>query len=247
MSHFTVLVAANDTKELEENLLPYHEYECTGIEDYTEFVPLDMVDAHNKFVEYGEKYDYKTIEEFIPGYYGYEKNERGIWGHITNPNAQWDWWTVGGRWSGLLLLKSPAHPNRADSALASEVDWNEMREEQTEKQRARYQAWHSLPKAEEVGEEVYRKEIFDKGFVMITVDEVNDLENMNEWQYIEKYAVVRGMTYAFIDLEGRWQHRAEMGWFGLHGEEVKDYDQAWWQFVETLPSTQRVYVVDCHI
>lgn len=28
----------------------------------------------------------------------------GRWGRMTNPNAKWDWWVVGGRWSGLLLL-----------------------------------------------------------------------------------------------------------------------------------------------
>ncbi len=28
--------------------------------------------------------------------------------HRTNPNARWDWWVVGGRWSGHLISKNPA-------------------------------------------------------------------------------------------------------------------------------------------
>jgi len=38
MSHFTVLVSAKDDEELEQKLLPFHEYECTGIEQYLEFI-----------------------------------------------------------------------------------------------------------------------------------------------------------------------------------------------------------------
>ena len=48
------------------------------------------------------------VEQFAREYHGYEKHEGKI-GRWTNPNAKWDWWKVGGRWSGeLLLLKAGA-------------------------------------------------------------------------------------------------------------------------------------------
>lgn len=40
----------------------------------------------------------------------------------TNPNYKWDWWTVGGRYTGLLLLKDG---RRVDTARKSEIDCND--------------------------------------------------------------------------------------------------------------------------
>lgn len=70
----------------------------------------------------------------------------------TNPGAQWDWYEVGGRWAGRLLLKPDVqtagrprpnfshgwsendkaealrNPRRVDSALKGEIDFQAMRE-----------------------------------------------------------------------------------------------------------------------
>lgn len=67
----------------------------------------------------------------------------------TNPNAQWDWYQVGGRWSGFLKLKPGAKgeigepgvmgsnfargDDRADRALKRDVDFDGMREQAGEK------------------------------------------------------------------------------------------------------------------
>ncbi|ENI5907192.1 hypothetical protein BHR43_17680 [Aeromonas salmonicida subsp. salmonicida] len=63
----------------------------------------------------------------------------------TNPNKQWDWYQIGGRWSGFLKLKQDAAGSlghqglmgscandgegRADSALKSAIDFEGMRDE----------------------------------------------------------------------------------------------------------------------
>ena len=63
----------------------------------------------------------------------------------TNPNKRWDWWQVGGRWSGFLKLKPGASgqlgsrglmgshfadgKDRADQALKGDVDLEGMRGE----------------------------------------------------------------------------------------------------------------------
>ena len=56
-------------------------------------------------------------------------------------------------------------------------------------------------------------------------------------------------TYAFIDLQGNWQQRGKMGWFGMDDKEkgTPDYDSAWWGFVRSIPINLIVYVIDCHI
>jgi len=49
---------------------------------------------------------YATFEEYMEEYCGYkardpQKNRYGYW---QNPNKKWDWWTIGGRWTGKLLI-----------------------------------------------------------------------------------------------------------------------------------------------
>lgn len=242
MSHFTVLVPAQDEKELEARLLPYHEYECTGIEAYTEFVPEDMDELKANFAEHGEG---RTFDEFVPDWCGAEKNAEGVWGRVTNPNKQWDWWVVGGRWSGTLILKNGAH--RADTALAGEVDWDAMQAEQVGEKREKYSKWKSLPKKDEVSEQEYRRALMDADLFWIDIDEVNDLNSMTETEYIAKWGMARAGTFAFIDLGGKWNERARMGWWAMTSDEKPEYHAVWWAFVRSLPADQRVYVVDCHI
>ena len=54
----------------------------------------------------------------------HEHSEAGYNSPCThNHEAQWDWYEIGGRWSGWLRLKDG---RRADSALAGEIDWPQM-------------------------------------------------------------------------------------------------------------------------
>lgn len=48
---------------------------------------------------------YESIEKFAEDYHGYNIIENGRIGHYTNPNRKWDWWVIGGRWSGMLRTK----------------------------------------------------------------------------------------------------------------------------------------------
>lgn len=45
---------------------------------------------------------YSTFEEFCKKWHGTEPNEQGRYGYSSNPNAKWDWYTIGGRWSGFF-------------------------------------------------------------------------------------------------------------------------------------------------
>lgn len=100
MSHFTVMVIGENP---EKQLQPYHEYECTGIEDgYVVFVPAEE-NLQEEFKK--RKDDYSSLDEFVEDWYGYQKNDKGVYGRITNPNAKWDWYQLGGRWTGYFKLK----------------------------------------------------------------------------------------------------------------------------------------------
>lgn len=176
MSHFTVLVIGED---VEKQLQPYHEYECTGIEDeyvvnvnknedVKEFLARELYYGVKKDGTYdynyslescteqglteikkGTRLDYfldkglspEEIDEEIAEYNGYKKIGDD-WFRRTNPNAEWDWWVVGGRWSGFFKLKEgktgelgkksffdsePHKEGTADIVRKGDVDFEHMR------------------------------------------------------------------------------------------------------------------------
>lgn len=164
MSHFAVLVIGDD---VENQLAPYHEFECTGTNDQfvqdidiTEEVrghmtgddPLSLVDA----LDYHGLADKMVSEESEVQKDGEDALHK--WGYAivkdeqlvravrrTNPNKKWDWWVVGGRWSGFLKLKDGAEgalgrkglmgscandgPGHADQTIKSSIDFAGMRDE----------------------------------------------------------------------------------------------------------------------
>lgn len=86
--------------------------------------PLAMGEMAKKIQEDGEQFTYpegsmvkevpyretyKTVEEFASEYHGSERDPKtGKFGYWENPSAKWDWYQIGGRWSGLLKLKPGA-------------------------------------------------------------------------------------------------------------------------------------------
>lgn len=149
MSHFTVLVIGDG---VDEQLQPYHEYECTGVED--EYVV--WVDEHDEVLkdwpEHQDEYD--TIEDFAESWYGYKKNDEGRFGRFTNPNAKWDWWVIGGRWNGFFEVKegregsarlgekawcsNGAEAGTADQLRIGDIDWDKMRDKARERANKEY-------------------------------------------------------------------------------------------------------------
>lgn len=107
-------------------------------------------------VPFTEKY--KTFEEFMKDYAGYDErdDEKGLYGHWSNPNAKWDWWVIGGRWGGAWPLKPGAkgalgEPStfdvvmgdkrdhkRVDQARKGDIDFETMRQEARTKANDRY-------------------------------------------------------------------------------------------------------------
>lgn len=96
MSHFTVLVIGDNA---EEQLIPFEEQ--TKNEKYLEFKDCteEVINNYEK-----HKDEYKTLEDFAKEYYGYDSVD-GKYGYKRNPNAKWDWYVLGGRWTNTLKLK----------------------------------------------------------------------------------------------------------------------------------------------
>jgi len=132
MSHFTVLVIGNDPESL---LAPYHEFECTGENDQyvqdidqTEEVQeqinksnlhegLEWFGLENKVVS-----DESDIDKDGAHQYGYAivvdgKLIKAV--KRTNPNAKWDWYQLGGRWSGFFKVKPNSTGTQGERSLLS--------------------------------------------------------------------------------------------------------------------------------
>jgi hypothetical protein len=156
---------------VEEQLRPFHEFECTGVDD--EYVQdIDVTEEILKYIEEakaeGNPCDPQTVFEYHYGEnskYSYiEFNDSAVGFRAirrTNPNAQWDWYQIGGRWSGFFRLKedskscvmgkdSLVYPSekgqglRADSALKGDIDFDAMRKEAHERATEEFDKFESI-------------------------------------------------------------------------------------------------------
>lgn len=160
MSHFTVLVCGSDVDAL---LQPFHQFECTGTDDQY----VQDIDVTDECREHG--LDWHGLDENpVTNETLADRSDKHKYGYAvvdasgnlikavrrTNPRKKWDWWTVGGRWSGLLKLKPGAqglrgepglmgsHANAgegyADVALKRDVDFDGMRADASREAAERY-------------------------------------------------------------------------------------------------------------
>lgn len=105
---------------------------------------------------------FKTFEQYMKAWCSAEERdgENGEYGYWTNPNGKWDWYQVGGRWSGFFKLKpgcfgevgAPgAFDNKprtgwADSVRIKDIDFEYMREDAIKEANVQYDALEAVLK-----------------------------------------------------------------------------------------------------
>lgn len=121
MSHFAVLVIGENP---EEQLAPYQENNMGDCpKKYLKFV--DQEEEMKAEYETGSDYNSKPFKEAFPSfehfakeYHGITKDEEtGKYGYYENPNAKWDWYLLGGRWTGFFRLKPKADGKRGEPGI----------------------------------------------------------------------------------------------------------------------------------
>ena len=138
----------------EEFWVPHQQQDASklDIQIYTRAIPegleIRKVSAHEV---------YKTFEEFAHAYCEEGRdptyNRYGFW---HNPNAEWDWYVIGGRWSPFFQLKKGRKgvigkpgvfgrsrddiAGRADQALKRDIDFEAMRAERARQAAETYDA-----------------------------------------------------------------------------------------------------------
>jgi hypothetical protein len=140
--------------------------------------PSDTMSFKNEYVypEGSQKVEvpfkemFSTFEIFASDYHGHREGrdpEKGEYGYWRNPNAKWDWYEVGGRWTGFFRMKpgcsgelgepgiqkildpnyeSPAANEYADSALKGHIDFEQMIKEEVDRNLETYRKFHSIVK-----------------------------------------------------------------------------------------------------
>lgn len=253
--HFTVGVI-HELGEMVDMLEVYNEYDrhtFNNMEEelagkYTEETKLMLKDKEGllhhpwKFTEEERKQMeevtatmdemYKSKEDFFQDYYGLEKDDDGVYGYWYNPQAKWDWYEVGGRWQGSLLVKNDVSDyaegsegvvhNRkpgpvidgymwVDGAFLKDIEWEKMEELNREK--------------------------FGKHWEKERDNEQRFLTGIKEGEPKEVYlarAVPFG-TYAVLN---------DKGWFDEEEYNDKNYYD---EFIKNEDQNKFLTVVDCHI
>lgn len=206
MSHFTVMVInSKGENDVEEQLAPYHEFECTGVDDqYIEDID-QTAEVQEDFQD--NKDDYESIRKFAEDYYGkklvpfgqqpdlqddhkygyYTVDEKGNLLKVvdrTNPNSKWDWYKIGGRWAGFLQLKEGLTPKSApnfswgwDEKSKKEILENGLKADSAEKAQIDWEAMMAEGRQSAI-------ERWDKVASVLGVDE-NGIINQPEFTWLQ--------------------------------------------------------------
>jgi len=254
MSHFTVLVIGDN---VDEQLYPYCELECSMNQEQikndprskfvqeftTEELEKDFIKVKN---EQPEEY-FETLEEFAEEYHGYQKDDdTDGWGSRTNPNSKWDWYSIGGRWSGIFKVKNkPKYPDDlvigkrgtfdnipkkgyVDSARLCDIDFDGMKLDGIENATKNWkEAQQKILKGEKNIEIIYGIDDDD-----------------TEESYVKKNTEFS--AYALIK-DKKWYAKGEMGWFGVSNDKIDNWTEELNTLITSLPEDTLLTLVDCHI
>lgn len=113
------------------------------------------VPATLKIKDFPFKDLYTTFEDFLKDYTGLKKADdiTGKYGFWENPNAKWDWYEIGGRWSGFFKLKEDVtyHNGKGskgfvDSILKKDLDIEGMEQKAKEQAEKEYDTFEKATK-----------------------------------------------------------------------------------------------------
>lgn len=220
------------------------------------------------------KQKYQTMEKYATEYAGYVQGDTpGTYGYFSNPNAQYDWYQIGGRWPNRFLVKEGCQTviygdmsyllrDTPDSeapdgycwvagARKMDIAWDVMKELYVQDEQARFhklEKWYNGGEAPDEGHHLTLTErgIESWGTVVYAKGETLE-EHLRRMGLSEEYNYPIS-TFAFLGEDG-WFEMGNMGWFGIssNNKEEQTWNQMVEQFIEELPEDIALVSVDCHI
>ncbi len=192
---------------------------------------------------------YPIYEDYLKAWHDIDDiNQQG---YDFNPQAKWDWYQLGGRWTGFFILKPHAKGvvgdyslvsdrrakfGTADQAYKKDIDFDAMRQDAFEISSKNYDEF----------EKARQSENFDPTTAYFKYGVENTSEKSEEYipqtreEYIKKNSHIT--TFAILK-DGKWEER---GW-----ESNEKSDEIWYQkfykLLDELPDDTLLSVFDCHI
>lgn len=161
-----------------------------------------------------------------------KQEKKGYW---ENPNAKWDWFVIGGRWSNLIKNRNG---DRSDVEKISNIDLSI--DEKFYKEFMRY--WEVVVEEQEL---------------LPTENKMDFLNFYKKEYYTDRYKTKENFatrqasfgTFAAVTPHGEWIEKGNMGWWGANDatdESIEKYINQFNQLLEKYPEYY-LTVVDCHI
>ena len=240
MSHFAVAVITktDSKKEIENLLAPYQENNMGDCpKEFLEFVECDAQTINRYKEDYSKekkkvKKDYPTFEEYMEKYWGFDKDKNtnmyGIW---ENPNAKWDWYTIGGRFED------------EDFSIFTKIKDINLKLDMVKYNEA-LRFWEVAIEGKKLNENENEDEFFTFYKPEYYIEQYKTKEN-----YARHCASFS--CWAILTPDGEWVEKGSMGWFACSDatyETRENFDDFFYNYLKN-PANQEYYmtIIDCHI
>jgi len=260
VSHFKVLVIGEEPEKqlapYDESISvePYRDYEKGQPTDHWAFEKLSEengLTADSGWAGFVTAWNVRWGADEAPMCYDAE-SDRAYQTTTYNPKSKWDWYSLGGRYLGALIVKQgalaakgrpgtfnndPRHPGGVDQARVKDIDWSAMRAAQ------RKLAEDQLATMRQHMDEKFtaRNLVWD----MSDEDIAATLADPEPWINIQSAP----FTCFAVIKNGEWAEKGRMGWFGMTADEMTDmqWQQKLSELLANLDGETLLTVVDCHI
>ncbi len=278
MSHFCMwaVTKTDDEEELENIMQPYHEYECTGIQDQYVIHIDETEHAIEKFNE--NKTDYETATEFLEDWFGcadiYKESDKFNpdeeedsyavvsdddktiikYVNYTNPNSKWDWWVTGGRWSDskdVVIKKKDVNIDAMVNSYKDSITNVYNNVHAIFEKYPGFRLWNEI--FNECNDQDKACDIYNaqQGAKEMNKYWLTDTEKrMIKDGNLESYLETKLKEYApcfGIVTEDDWYESANMGWFGITTNNDTNWYDNFISLWNKIPDDYYIWTVDCHI
>ena len=241
MSHFAVLVLHEEDQSIEDLLAPYNEY--LEVEPYVKYTRTQAI---NKMREdcpnlYRDKSEDEIFQDACD-WFGCTLDDDNNLLSTYNPHSKWDWWQIGGRFSGMLSIIPTALDGYhgmeyVDSAFVRHVKWVQPLDKE---EREDIIKWWNVNIEGAEGEK-------DECFLY------NPEYYKERYKDVETYIKTRELPcyHAVVTPDGIWHEPSKVGWWGCTNGDPSD--ELEWDlhfkecFIDTAEFDWVATIIDCHI
>ena len=210
---------------------------------------------------------YRDFRQFAEEWaYADWQEDQQAYGYYSNPDAQWDWYSIGGRWPCQLLVKdtcteyvpSEFEPGDSDSdmrppkgyrwvsaARMKDIQWDAIRQYHRSIFSERYFWLKGISQTGVLPQGFYGK--CEEDGICLGGDPIFQKgETLEEylirmdWSRTRKYPIP---ACNFLDLDDNWEGESVFGWNSCS----QDWEDALDSFLSGLSPEDVLVVVDCHI